>query len=90
MIYVMGWRDLLTVKRRELLADCFSGAWFRDMADRGLADQGDIEEMLDAANIVGQPEGTWFDPNVHGTHAQRMLVSVLGFEAGVQWCLDNA
>jgi len=39
--------------RVELQADCFAGVWARDTAQKGLLDEGDIEEALNAATQIG-------------------------------------
>ncbi|HEY4135072.1 MAG TPA: neutral zinc metallopeptidase [Alphaproteobacteria bacterium] len=39
--------------RVELQADCFAGIWGRDAADKGLLDEGDLNEALNAAAQIG-------------------------------------
>lgn len=84
--YILGWTSVLSFKQNELQADCFSGAWLRGAADRGLLDEGDIDEMFGAADLVGNPKGTWFDPNVHGTLAQRKWAALIGLHGEAVAC----
>ncbi len=74
----------------ELQADCFAGAWARDVADAGLFDSRDeVDEALDAARAVGddriqqQTQGRT-DPEswTHGSSAQRADWFAQGFNSG--------
>ena len=73
----------------ELQADCFAGVWGASAAERGLLEQGDLEEGLTAAAAVGddrlQRETTGRvtpDTFTHGTSAQRMQWFRTGFDNG--------
>jgi uncharacterized protein len=73
----------------ELQADCFAGAWARSADDRGLLDQGEVNEALNAAAAVGddriqqQTTGridreSW----THGSSEQRVQWFRRGFDSG--------
>jgi predicted metalloprotease len=75
--------------RVELQADCFAGVWGHYTAQKGLLEQGDIEEALNAAQKIG-------DDNIqkrmqgyvvpesfnHGTSQQRQTWLARGLESG--------
>ena len=75
--------------RTELMADCLAGVWAHSTYERGLLEEGDLEEGQRAAAAVGddriqrrttgriQPE-TW----THGSSAQRVSWLTRGFETG--------
>lgn len=68
----------------ELQADCFAGVWARSMADRGLLEQGDTEEGLQAAAAVGddrlgaRSREQW----THGSSELRVQWFRTGFDSG--------
>jgi uncharacterized protein len=75
--------------RVELQADCFAGIWAHFTDQRGLIEQGDIEEALNAANQIGddtiqQRTQGYVVPESfsHGTSEQRMTWFTRGFESG--------
>jgi uncharacterized protein len=73
----------------ELQADCFAGLWAHATQNRGLLEEGDLEEALGAAAAIGddrlqkqagktvQPE-SW----THGSSAQRATWFKRGYESG--------
>jgi uncharacterized protein len=75
--------------RNELMADCLAGVWAHSTYERGLLEEGDLEEGQRAAAAVGddriqreaggriQPE-TW----THGSSEQRVAWLTRGFESG--------
>ena len=75
--------------RTELMADCVAGVWAHSTYERGLLEEGDLEEGQRAAAAVGddriqrrtsgriQPE-TW----THGSSEQRVTWLTRGFETG--------
>ena len=75
--------------RLELQADCFAGVWAKSVYDRGVLEEGDIDEGLKAAAAVGddriqeQTQGR-VDPDTftHGTSAQRQTWFRRGFDSG--------
>jgi predicted metalloprotease len=75
--------------RLELQADCLAGVWASSVRDRGLLEEGDIEEGLRAAASVGDDRiqqetiGTVIpDQFTHGTSEQRQRWFLTGFEGG--------
>jgi predicted metalloprotease len=73
----------------ELQADCFAGVWSHSTYERGLLEDGDVEEALRAAAAVGddriQARATGrIDPETwtHGSSEQRLTWFTRGFETG--------
>ena len=76
--------------RMELQADCYAGVW-ANLADRskGILEQGDIEEGLNAASAIGddniqrQTQGRIVpDAFTHGTSEQRVRWFKRGLDSG--------
>jgi predicted metalloprotease len=75
--------------RLELQADCLAGVWARSTYDRGILENGDLQEGLAAASAVGddriqsQAQGR-IDPETftHGTSQQRSHWLQAGFDSG--------
>jgi uncharacterized protein len=75
--------------RLELQADCLAGVWARSTYDRGILENGDLQEGLTAAAAVGddriqqQAQGR-IDPEsfTHGTSEQRAHWLQAGFDSG--------
>ena len=75
--------------RMELQADCYAGVWAHDQMERGVLEQGDIEEALNAAAAIGddnlqrQGQGTVVPESfTHGTSEQRARWFGTGYETG--------
>lgn len=75
--------------RLELQADFLAGVWAHYAQQKGLLEQGDIEEALNAASAVGddrlQKEGQGYvvpDSFTHGTSEQRIRWFRKGLESG--------
>lgn len=75
--------------RVELQADCLAGVWAKFTDQRGLLEQGDLEEALNAAQQIGddtlqkRSQGYVVPESFnHGTSAQRMEWFGRGFESG--------
>jgi predicted metalloprotease len=73
----------------ELQADCFAGAWAKSADQRGMLEQGEISEALNAAAAVGddriqQQAGMTVDPEqfTHGTSQQRVDWFRRGYDTG--------
>ena len=87
----LGWIPGVTMskKQNELQADCFGGAWVRWISDMDLLDTGDLEEAARTLFQIGNPEFTWFNPNLHGTSLQRLLAFAAGFDDGAARCTST-
>lgn len=75
--------------RVELQADCFAGVWGHFTAQKGLLEEGDIEEALNAAQQIGddtlqrRTQGYVVPESFnHGTSAQRQRWFARGFKSG--------
>jgi len=75
--------------RLELMADFLAGVWAHHTSNKGLLDEGDIEEALTAANAIGddtiQKRSRGYvvpDSFTHGTSEQRMRWFMLGYRTG--------
>ena len=84
----LGWIPGVTMskKQNELQADCFGGAWVRSISDMDLLETGDLEETAATLLHIGNPEYTWFNPNLHGTSLQRLVAFAAGFDDGPDRC----
>lgn len=80
--------------RIELQADCFAGVWGKFTQQKGLLEQGDLEEALNAAQKIGddniqkRTQGYVVPESFnHGTSQQRQTWFKRGFDSGkVQAC----
>jgi predicted metalloprotease len=75
--------------RLELQADCLAGVWAQSTYERGLLEEGDLEEGLAAATAVGddriqQQAGVRVNPETwtHGSSEQRTEWFTRGFDTG--------
>ncbi len=75
--------------RIELQADCFAGVWAHFTAQKGLLEQGDIEEALNAAKQIGDDtlqkkmQGYVVPESFnHGTSQQRQTWLARGYKSG--------
>lgn len=75
--------------RVELQADCFAGVWAHFTDQKGLLEQGDLEEALNAARQIGddtlqkRQQGYVVPESFnHGTSEQRQQWFLRGFESG--------
>ncbi|MCB5201392.1 zinc metallopeptidase [Neorhizobium sp. T786] len=75
--------------RVELQADCFAGVWGKHTDQKGILEQGDLQEALNAAQQIGddtlQKRGQGYvvpESFNHGTSAQRMEWFRRGFDSG--------
>lgn len=83
--------------RVELQADCYAGVWAHHTNQRGLLEEGDIEEAMTAAAAVGddrlqeQAQGYVVpDSFTHGTSEQRAEWFARGFESGAVESCDTS
>jgi predicted metalloprotease len=88
--WLLGWPLSISPKEAELQADCFAGAWASNADSRGLLEEGDLEEAVEAVISVGDPDDTWFDPTLHGTVGQRLTAFAIGYEEGPAGCTETA
>jgi predicted metalloprotease len=72
---------------RELQADCFAGAWARDVQNKGMLEAGDLDEatlgVISARDLPGTP---WTDPRAHGSGFERTRAFTDGYEKGPTGC----
>ena len=47
---------------------------------------GDLEEAANTLILIGSPDITWFNPDVHGTSLQRLWAFAAGFDDGPARC----
>lgn len=68
----------------ELQADCFAGVWAHSTYERGILEEGDVDEGLEAAAAVGDDRLGARSPEqwTHGSSALRTKWFRQGFEAG--------
>ena len=81
------WQEVHSIEL-ELMADCMSGAWAQDLDSRGALEQGDIEATVDfTVNTLGDPGFIdEYDPQAHGSGAQRSQSILLGYSDGFLGC----
>ena len=82
--------------RVELQADCFAGVWGKHTEQKGILDQGDLQEALNAAQQIGddtlQRRGQGYvvpESFSHGTSAQRKRWFQRGFSTGSMRSCDT-
>ncbi|MEJ8572121.1 KPN_02809 family neutral zinc metallopeptidase [Microbaculum marinum] len=82
--------------RVELQADCLAGVWAHDTSQKGLLEQGDIEEALNAASQIGddaiqkRTQGYVVpDSFNHGTSEQRRRWFMTGLQEGRMYACDT-
>jgi len=75
--------------RLELQADCYAGVWGHSTSERGILENGDVEEGLNAAASIGDDRlqrmsGRSVNPDsfTHGSSQQRVTWFKRGFESG--------
>ena len=72
---------------RELQADCFAGAWSREVQDQGHLQAGDLDEATLAVFSARDVPGTDFtDPRAHGSGFERTRAFTDGYESGPTAC----
>ena len=82
-----GWDQVYSIEL-ELMADCMAGAWAQDLEARGALEPGDIDATVDfTVNTLGDPSFIpEYDPQAHGTGAQRSQAILLGYSEGFLGC----
>jgi len=82
--------------RVELQADCYAGVWGKYTDQKGILDQGDLQEALNAAQQIGddtlqkRSQGYVVPESFnHGTSAQRMRWFKRGFDTGDMKACDT-
>ena len=79
-------KERLTVLS-ELQADCFAGAWARNVQEEGVLDAGDLDEATLAVFAARDVPGTPFtDPAAHGSGFERTRAFADGYEGGPRRC----
>jgi predicted metalloprotease len=82
-----SWEEVYSIEL-ELMADCMSGAWALDLDSRGALETGDVDATVDfTVNTLGDPAFIpEYDPQAHGTGAQRSQSILLGYSDGFLGC----
>jgi len=82
-----AWNELHSIEL-ELMADCFSGAWARDVFGRDRIVVEDVEAtMTFTAERLGDPSQiSEYDQQAHGTAQQRVSAFMNGFNEGFSGC----
>jgi len=71
----------------ELQADCFAGAWARDVQDKGWLEAGDLDEAtLAVFQARDTPETPFNDPRAHGSGFECTRAFADGYESGPTQC----
>lgn len=74
--------------QNELQADCFAGVYTKNAEERGLLEEGDLDEGVTTALKAGDPAGTpWYESGAHGTSKQRTAAFQSGYDDGVDACM---
>jgi predicted metalloprotease len=76
-----------TTIRNELEADCYAGAWAREMQRQRRVDIGAFNQTLDLFESTGGSGDAWLDPDSHGNKFQRIRSFTQGFEQGARGCI---
>jgi predicted metalloprotease len=67
----------------ELQADCLAGVWASSVGQRGLLEEGDLDEAIYSRAAVGDPAGTDpNDPQAHGAGPERARSFLKGYRSG--------
>ena len=82
-----SWEEVYSIEL-ELMADCMSGAWAQDLDSRGALETDDIDATVDfTVNTLGDPGFiAEYDPQAHGSGAQRSQSILLGYSDGFLGC----
>lgn len=81
------WNELYSIEL-ELMADCMTGAWTRDLDTRDMLEESDVDEamhftieMLGDPFLIGE-----YDEQAHGTAEQRVSAFMGGYDEGFLSC----
>jgi predicted metalloprotease len=73
----------------ELQADCFTGAFMDFAGTKTWFKREGLEDVVASLAELGDPRSVpWFDPQAHGTSAQRVAAMLKGYRKGAVACLD--
>jgi predicted metalloprotease len=81
------WNDVYSIEL-ELMADCMAASWAKDLNDRGLLNQDDIDQTIEfTLKYLGDPPGiSEYDQQAHGSAEQRAAAIKGGWEDGFLAC----
>ena len=81
------WNSVYSIEL-EIMADCMSGAWAADATARGALQEGDIQQATEfALEVLADPAYVGpYDPQAHGTGAERPAAIMNGYEQGFLAC----
>ncbi|RJL31982.1 neutral zinc metallopeptidase [Bailinhaonella thermotolerans] len=80
--------DYRHTKELELQADCYAGAALAGIVRYGFVnpEPGDEQEIIKNFAAAGDPEETWWRPDLHGTFEQRQSAFAEGYQRGPAGC----
>ncbi|MCG5217266.1 neutral zinc metallopeptidase [Streptosporangium sp. KLBMP 9127] len=80
--------DFQVNQQRELQADCYAGGTLGSLIREGRlgAEPGDEAELMLNLSAAGDPTDAWWEPDAHGTAAQRQEAFASGYNNGVGVC----
>lgn len=79
------WNQVYTIEN-ELRADCLSGVWMRNVAERDLLDATDVSAVLVKASEIGGG-GLYGRRHGHGDGVERLRAVFFGYEEGIMACM---
>jgi predicted metalloprotease len=79
------WNQVFNIEN-ELRADCMSGVWMRNVAERGYLDATDMSHVLVTASEIGG-FGMYGRGASHGLGVERLRALFLGYEDGMMACM---
>jgi predicted metalloprotease len=83
------WPPSISDLQRELMADCFAGAWLATELGTGFLEIMDADMAWLRMLADGNTTWPWFSPSEHGTVLQRQTAVGIGLEQGAGGCTSQ-